>query len=211
MSGADAQRERDERLAEVLRRVVEEGLDPASMEAQSMIEDEDFAGSIARSQAVIGLLDRSACEQRADVSAARAVEPRHAAAVRRFVAEQTGVPRRRGSLLLSGAGLAAAAALVLWLAPWRAADAPGAPEIHLGGGARVQMDASGLTWDHAPSSGGWFVVVVRDAAGTEIQRSPVLFEAAWPVPADQRAAWPADATIEVEVRDGTGRLEDTLR
>lgn len=202
----------DERLAELLRRVLEEGLDPASKEALDMIENDDVENTIARSQAVIGLLERSAREQRADLAGARAVEPRHAAAVRRFVAERSAPRRTRGALLLFGTGLAAAAALVLWLAPWRAADTTAGPEVHLGGGSgSVRVDADGVAWDFTPSPGGWFVVVVRDAAGTEFARSPELFEATWPIAAEQRAAWPADATIEVEVRDGTGRLESTLR
>jgi hypothetical protein len=202
----------DERLAELLRRVLDEGLDPASKEALDMVENEDVAGSIARSQAVIGLLDRSALEQRADLAGARDVEPQHAAAVRRFVAERSAPRRTRGTLWFAGVGLAAAAALVLWLAPWRAADAPSGPEVHLGGGTgQVRVDAGGIAWDLAPSSGGWFVVVVRDAAGNEVARSPALFESAWPLAAGQRADWPAEATFEVEVRDGTGRLEATLR
>jgi len=217
MNRDDMQRAHDERLAELLRRVLEEELDLASEEALDMIEDQDedqdIADSIARSQAVIGLLDRSAREQRADLagSHAGAVDPRHAAQVRRFVAERSALGRRRGSLVLVGAALAAAAALALWLAPWRGADAPAGPEVHLGGGVDVRVDAAGVAWDVAPAAGGWFVVVVRDAAGDELARSPQLFAPVWPIDAAQRAAWPADATFEIEVRDGTGRLETTLR
>lgn len=211
MSGDGKHRSPDERLAELLRRVLEEGLDPASKEALHMLRDDDVAGSISRSQAVIDLLDRSAREQRADFADAGAVDARHAAQVRRFVAERTASGRKRDSLLFAGAALAAAAGLVLWLAPWRGADAPAGPEIHLGGGIDVRVDATGLAWDLAPAQGGWFVVVVRDAAGNELARSPQLFASAWPIAAEQRAAWPADATYEIEVRDGTGQLEKTLR
>ena len=49
MSGDGMHREHDERLAELLRRVLDEGLDPASEEALDMIEDDDVAGSISRS------------------------------------------------------------------------------------------------------------------------------------------------------------------
>jgi hypothetical protein len=216
MSSDGKQREHDERLAELLRRVLEEGLDPASREALDMIEDNDteggdVEGSVARSQAVIGLLDRSAGEQRADLAGARAVDPRHAAQVRRFVAERTGHGRRSGSLVLVVAALAAAAGFALWLAPWRGADAPAGPEVHLGSGVDVRADANGLAWELAPAPGGWFVVVVRDGAGNELARSPQLFAPVWPLPAAERAAWPADATFEIEVRDGTGQLETTLR
>jgi len=210
MSAQGERPERDERLAELLRRVLEDGLDPASEEASMMVEDDDVAGSLARSEAVIGLLERSAREQRADLAAGR-LEPRHAARVRRFVVEQT---RPRRTPWLAVAGLAAAAALVVWMGPWRAGDAPADPkgaELLLGGSGSLRLEADGLRWSHALAPGGWYVVVVRDAAGLEVDRSAELDAAFWPVDAARRAAWPTDATFEVEVYDGTGRGGTFLR
>ncbi|HUP23476.1 MAG TPA: hypothetical protein VNB06_11110 [Thermoanaerobaculia bacterium] len=198
---------RDERLAELLRRVLEEDLDPASEEALHMDEDDDIAGSLARSEAVIGLLERSASEQRADLAAGE-LDPRHAAQVRRFVDERVS-PRRTPWFAL--AGLAAAAALVVWIAPWGGNDAPTAPELHLGADGAVRLDADGLRWEHDLPAGGWYEVVVFDAQGVELERSDELGRAFWPIDTALRAAWPTDATFEVEVLDGTGRLETTLR
>lgn len=210
MSADDMRREHDERLADLLRRVLEEGLDPASEEALHMVEDDDVSGSIARSQAVIGLLDRSGREQRADL-AATALEPRHAAQVRRFVADRTASAPRRGLRLLTAAALAAAAGLALWLVPWGGSPTPVDPGLHLGGGVDVRVDERGLDWDLEPQRGGWFVVIVRDGAGDELARSPQLFDSSWSIPAEQRADWPADASFEIEVRDGTGQIEASLR
>lgn len=207
-----AESARDERLAELLRRVLEEGLDPASEEALNMFEDDDIAGSLARSQAVIGLLDRSADAQRADLAAVP-VDPRHEAQVRRFVHERV-APRRRPVLQLVGiVALAAAAVFALWILPWGGPDTPARPgsEVTLGADGDVRLEADGVHWTYELPTGGWFEVVVRDATGAAVDRSGELTQPWWPVGDAQRATWPADATIEVEVVDGTGRSGTLLR
>jgi len=192
----------DERLADVLRRILEEGLDPTSHEAQSLHE------GIARSQAVIGLLERSGRVQRADLSAdAGELDPRHAGQVRDFVLARTARPaivRRPWVLALVSA---LAAALLIWMGPLRSAAPTGGDEIHLGSTVAVELTADGLTIDYALAQGGHFEVVARDAAGETLASSGELYAPLWPLTAEQRAAWPADVTFEVSVFDGTGARE----
>lgn len=220
MSTTDPQEPTDERFAELLRRVLEEGLDPSSAEARGLFEEDmhdeqDIEERLAGSQAVIGLLERSARQERSDLGAAAGTtEAHHAQLVRSFVAARRAPSRSRSRWILAAAGLAAAAALLVWLGPERTSRRPAGPEIHLGGEFDLHATPEGLAWTYTLSPGGWFDVVARDAAdasSAELARATRLEQPFWPISAAQRAGWPATVELEITARDGTGGIESVQR
>jgi hypothetical protein len=211
MSAQDDARTTDEQFAELLQRVIEEGLDPGSQEARHMIdEDMDSEGRIEEAQAVIGILQRSARQERADLQASsKAADGRSETLVREFVAARLSprAPARHWRWMAAVA--AVAAGLLAWLLVVQGDRPASSPEIHLGGELSVILDDQGLRWDFALSPGGWFTASVRDpeAPGTALATSPRLFAPSWPIDPAVRAQWPAVVDVELLVYDGTGAIE----
>lgn len=215
--------ERDDRHAEWLRRVLEEGLDPGSAEARQMTGNLDgFEDEVDGARRVVALLERSGSAQREELAALEGVDAeRSRELVREFLERREAGGAGRGGLRLVprwlGPLAAAAALLLAWLG-WSLRTPEEAPrEIRMGASIALEAPLEGgadlaeFRWSYELASGGWFTLVVRDpskpALESELARKANLTEPRWrPTPAEV-AGWPQEIAWEVLAHDGTGRVE----
>lgn len=135
-------------------------------------------------------------------------EERLEAAVRRLGGARDRRPARRRLMVAAAALVVVGLATALFLR----ADRSGTDDPVILGPARVACVAptgtvdpvSSFRWEGRLPAGGFYRVVVFDAAEAEVLESPATSEDEWVLTEDQRATLPSSFSWEVTVRDGSG-------
>jgi hypothetical protein len=209
----------EERFVELLARVLEDGLEPGTVEARELMGDStaviDVEQRLVQARRVVAMLDRSARSRREELEEClRARDELDQQAARDFVERRRSWPPRRWLLAIAAAAAVALVWLV-WVARPRWTRGGPSPEIQLGARLEIHAPASGaaayerFTWSYDLSPGGWFVVRVRDprspGSEPELARSGRLGEPRWQPPPEETRAWPDEILVEVQAFDGTAR------